>query len=112
MIEMFRLKYFISLLILLKMFTTKMIQCFRYSLAFLNTDTVQTNESFVRGCSFHDGFNVGIGVYGTNNLTIENNVLHHCVGPCIDLEGSENKLLNNLVTVSIAEGTYKVKFCE
>jgi len=63
----------------------------------------------VSGCSFNDGFNAGIGVYGTNDLTVENNVVHHTVGPGIDLEGAGNKLLNNLVMYSIAEATYKAR---
>lgn len=66
------------------------------------------NESFVEGCSFNDGFNVGIGVYGTNNLEVNDNVVHHTVGPCIDLGGKENKLIHNLASYSVAEATYKV----
>ena len=60
------------------------------------------------GSSFNDGFNIGIGVYGTNNLLIQDNVIHHTVGPCIDLQGRNNKLINNLVMMSLAESTYKV----
>ena len=87
----------------------KLFSIYRYSLSYLNLGTIKGNESFVHGCSFNDGFNVGIGVYGTNNLTIEDNVVHHTVGPAIDLEGADNKLLNNLVMLSLAEGTYKVR---
>lgn len=79
----------------------------RYSLAFLNAGVVEGNESFIQGCSFHDGYNTGIGIYGTSNLTIQDNVVHHTVGSCIDVEGVENKLINNLVMYMIAEGTYK-----
>ena len=83
----------------------------RYALSFLDVGTIANgNESFVSGCSFNDGFNAGIGVYGTNDLTVKNNVIHHTVGPGIDLEGAGNKLLNNLVTYSISEATYKVTF--
>ena len=80
----------------------------RYSLAFLDVGLVKGNDSLVYGSSFHDGYNTGIGVFGTSNLTIENNVVHHTVGPCIDVEGSDNKILHNLVMLSIAASTYKV----
>ena len=70
--------------------------------------TINGNESFVYGSSFNDGFNMGIGIYGTNDIEIEDNVIHHTVGPGIDLQGSRNKLLHNLVMYSIAEATYKV----
>nr|XP_047143668.1 fibrocystin-L-like isoform X2 [Hydra vulgaris] len=79
----------------------------RYALAFLNIDDVTAeNPSFVKGSSFHDGYNMGIGVYGTNNLIISDNVIHHTVGPGIDLEGRNNGIINNLITLSLAEGTF------
>lgn len=77
-------------------------------MAFLETDTVNGNESLVRGCSFNDGYNVGIGVYGTNNLTIENNVVYHTVNTAIDLEGVANTLNNNLFALNLHEATFKV----
>ena len=81
----------------------------RYSLAFLAVGRITDGESLVYGSSFHDGFNVGIGVFGTDNLTLKNNVIHHTVGPAIDLGGQNNKLLHNLVTMSLAEATFKVR---
>lgn len=73
-------------------------------------DVAHGNESFVDGCSFNDGYNVGIGVFGTNYLTVKNNVIYHTVGQGIDLEGTGNKLLNNLVIHSVAESTFRVRF--
>ena len=35
----------------------KFIHFCRYSLAFLNVGSIEGNETFVSGCSFHDGFN-------------------------------------------------------
>ena len=81
---------------------------FRYSLAFKNIGTVQGNDSFVQGCSFDFNFNIGIGVFGTNNLLIEDNVIYHTVGPTLDVEGNGNQLLNNLLVHSVAEGTFRV----
>ena len=69
------------------------------------------DESFVLGSSFNDGYNVGIGVFGTNNLTLKDNVIHHTVGPAVDLGGQYNKLIHNLVMMSLAEATFKVMKC-
>ena len=53
----------------------------RYSIAFLNTGRVSPNfPSYVKDCSFHHGFSPAIGVFGTDNLVMENNVIHHTVG--------------------------------
>ena len=83
---------------------------FRFSLAFKDLGTIDGNETFITGSSIHDGFNIDIGVYGTSNLTITDNVVHFTVGPCIDLQGQNNKLVHNLASRSVAESTYKVTF--
>ena len=70
--------------------------------------SIEDSETFITGSSIHDGFNVGIGVYGTDNLTITDNVVHFTVGPSIDLQGKSNKLIHNLASRSVAESTYKV----
>ena len=70
--------------------------------------SIEDSETFITGSSIHDGFNVGIGVYGTDNLTITDNVVHFTVGPSIDLQGKSNKLVHNLASRSVAESTYKV----
>ena len=80
---------------------------FRYSLSFLNLGSIQGNESFVRGSSFQDGFNSGLGIFGTDNLLIEDNILYHVVGAGIRNQGSRNQLLRNLVVLAIAPHTFK-----
>lgn len=80
----------------------------RYSLAFLNIGPVESNTSYVHGCSFNDGFNTALGVYGTDNLSIKNNVIHHGVNQLVEMEGANHTLVNNLIVLSLAEGTYKV----
>lgn len=79
---------------------------FRFALAFLNTGLVEGNTSYVRGNSFHDGFNTGIGVFGTDNLTVEDNVVHHTVGPSIRVAGRFDSVLRNLAVYSISIHTY------
>ena len=80
---------------------------FRYALSFLNVGTIKGNESFVRGSSFKDGYNTGLGIFGTDNLLVEDNVLYFVVGAGIRIRGSGNRLLRNLIVLSIAPHTYK-----
>ncbi len=55
----------------------------------------------------HDGYNSGLGIFGTNELLVENNVFHHVVGAGIRNQGSSNKLIGNLVVLVIAPHTFK-----
>ena len=80
----------------------------RYSLAYLNVGRLDNTTSFVKGCSFNNGFNTALGVYGTDNLLIEDNVFYHGINELVDIEGVDHQMINNLVALSIAEGTYKV----
>ena len=82
------------------------ISPFRYCLAFLNTKEIKGNTSYVKGSSFHHCFNTGVGVFGTNNLTIENNVVFHTVGSAIRVAGERNRIVNNLAVYSISIHTY------
>lgn len=86
------------------------ISLFRFSLAFLDVGDAsdKTFPSFVKGSSFNDGFNVHLGVFGTDNLKIQNNVFHHSVGSSIQVSGRNHQLVHNLVALSLAEATYKV----
>eukprot|EP00795_Rhopilema_esculentum_P009048 gene9048-16692_t len=79
----------------------------RFALSFVNLGKIQGNESFVRGSSFHDGFSSGIGIFGTDKLLVEDNVLHHVVGAGIRNKGSDNRILRNLVVYLLAIHTFK-----
>jgi hypothetical protein len=53
----------------------------RYSLAFLATGTVSdVKPSKVSKCSFHNGFNTAVGVFGTGNLNVTENVVFGSIG--------------------------------
>lgn len=56
--------------------------------------------------AIHDGFNTGIGVFKTDNLTIEDNIVHHTVGSSIQVAGTSNRLYRNLAVYSISIHTY------
>ncbi|NP_001123871.1 PKHD1 like 1, tandem duplicate 2 isoform 1 precursor [Danio rerio] len=77
----------------------------RYSLVFLNLGWV-AGESYISGCSFHDGFAPAIGIFGTDGLSIDDNVIHHTVGEGISVKGDSNVIQRNLVTLTLWPGSY------
>jgi hypothetical protein len=54
----------------------------RFSLSFVGTGDATRPEkpSYVRKCAFHHGFSPAIGLFGTNNIEVIDNVIHHTVG--------------------------------
>uniref|UniRef100_A0A8C5QTU9 Fibrocystin-L n=1 Tax=Leptobrachium leishanense TaxID=445787 RepID=A0A8C5QTU9_9ANUR len=79
----------------------------RYSLAFLNLGEVAEGSSYVRGCAFHNGFAPAIGIFTTNGLDIDDNVIHFTVGEGIKVWGERIRVRRNLVTLSVFPGTYR-----
>ncbi|XP_069813288.1 fibrocystin-L-like isoform X2 [Dendropsophus ebraccatus] len=79
----------------------------RYSLAFLYLEEISTNESYVRGCAFHHGFSPAIGVFYTNGLNIDDNVIYFTVGEGIRVLGERVNIRRNLVALAIWPGTYQ-----
>lgn len=71
----------------------------RYSLAFLSVgDVSDIKPSNVTGCSFNNGFNTAIGVFGTNKLNVTNNVIYRPVG-----NGKLNIILEAVLLARIKE---------
>ena len=79
----------------------------RYSFAVLNTRIGATETTYISGSSIHDGYNTGIGVFGSDGVIISDNVIHRTVGPSVVLEGSDHILINTLATVALFPGTYQ-----
>ncbi|XP_033493349.2 PKHD1 like 1, tandem duplicate 1 [Epinephelus lanceolatus] len=79
----------------------------RYSVAFLNLGEVSEDETYIKGCAFHDGFAPAIGVFGTEGLNIDNNVIHRTVGEAIRIWGNRITLRFNLVMFSLWPGSYQ-----
>ncbi|RXN34425.1 fibrocystin-L isoform X1 [Labeo rohita] len=77
----------------------------RYSLVFYDLGGVD-GESYIKGCAFHNGFAPGIGVFETDGLSIEDNVIHHTVGEGIRILGDRNVVRRNLVTMTLWTGSY------
>ncbi|XP_033119893.1 fibrocystin-L-like [Anneissia japonica] len=83
----------------------------RYSVAFLDTGEVTVaNPSYVRSCTFHNGFSPAIGVFGASGVLIEDNVIHHTVGAGIIAWGTDHKITGNLVSLTVFPGTYQDRF--
>ena len=79
----------------------------RYSFAVLNTRIGSADTTYVRRSSIHDGYNTGIGVFGSDGVIISDNVIHRTVGPSVVLEGSDHIMTNTMATVALFPGTYR-----
>ncbi|XP_025757857.1 PKHD1 like 1, tandem duplicate 1 isoform X2 [Oreochromis niloticus] len=79
----------------------------RYSVAFLNLGEVTEEESYIQGCAFHDGFSPAVGVFGTDGLNVDDNIVHHTVGEGIRIWGNKVKLRRNLVMMTLWPGSYQ-----
>ena len=78
----------------------------RYSFAVLNTRIGATATTYIRRSSIHDGYNTGIGVFGSDGVIISDNVIHRTVGPSVVLEGLDHILTKTMTTVALFPGTY------
>ncbi len=77
----------------------------RFALAFVNTG--RQRNAYVRHCSFHDGYNTALGLFGTDNMEITSNVIHGTVGPSMIVTGASHSIVNNLASLSHFIGTYR-----
>ena len=77
----------------------------RFALAMVNIQ--RQDDVYVRECSFHDGFNTAIGLFGTDNVEINDNVIHSTVGPSMIITGSDHVIMRNLASLSQFIGTYR-----
>ncbi len=78
----------------------------RFALAILSVGSYG-NESYVRQSSIHNGYNTAIGVFGTNGVIIDTNVIHDTVGPSITVTDKNHEVTNNLASLSRFPGTYR-----
>eukprot|EP00090_Calanus_glacialis_P017096 TRINITY_DN2671_c0_g1_i4.p1 TRINITY_DN2671_c0_g1~~TRINITY_DN2671_c0_g1_i4.p1 ORF type:complete len:4502 (+),score=1148.36 TRINITY_DN2671_c0_g1_i4:1085-13507(+) len=77
----------------------------RYALAFMDTgDSVDADgaanaeESYVKKCAFNYNYNSAIGIFGSNNIPVEDNVVYRFINNGIFDEGVGNRITGNLVT--------------
>ncbi|XP_054983665.1 fibrocystin-L [Sorex araneus] len=80
----------------------------RYAVTFLNLgQNAERGSSYIRGCAFHNGFSPAIGVFGTDGLDIDDNIIYFTVGEGIRIWGDANRVRGNLVALSVWPGTYQ-----
>ena len=84
----------------------------RYSLAFLNhgdsTDnSTEDKESYVKKCSFNFNYNAAIGLFNTNNVLIEDNVVFRTLEYGLRDEGIGNRWIHNLIVLNRFVGIHK-----
>ncbi len=78
----------------------------RFALAFLNLQLPGTSSN-VTECSFHSGYNTAIGVLNSNNILIEDNVVHGTVGASMRLKGSGLQVTQNLASLAQYIGLFQ-----
>ena len=76
----------------------------RFSLAILN---INGRDSYIRSSSVHDGYNTGIGVFGSSGVQLSDNVIHNTVGSSIWAGGSDLVITGNLASLSHFLPTYR-----
>ena len=76
----------------------------RFALAILN---IHGPGSYVRSSSIHDGYNTGIGVFGSHGVELVGNVIHNTVGSSIHATSSNLVVTGNLASLSHFLPTYR-----
>ena len=76
----------------------------RFALAVLNANG---RDSYVRRSSIYDGYNTGVGAFGSSGIEISDNVIHNTVGSAIQATGSDLVITGNLASLSNYLPTYR-----
>ena len=76
----------------------------RFAVAALN---IIGRGSYIRGSSVHDGYNTGIGVFGSDGFQLTHNVIHNTVGSSVRADGSHLVITDNLASWSQFLATYR-----
>ena len=86
----------------------------RYSLTFSGAgDHVDGNgeageaESYVKNCGFNYNYNSGIGIFGSNGVGVEGNVIYRHINSGILDESTGTKIVGNLVTMGESIAHFK-----
>ena len=84
----------------------------RYGLAFIDHEDSYNNddqnrESYVKKCAFNYNYNAAIGLFNTNNVLIEDNVVYRTLEYGMRDEGVGNRWIHNFITYTIFVGTHK-----
>jgi len=78
----------------------------RYGLAFIDHEDSYNNddqnrESYVKKCAFNYNYNAAIGLFNTNNVLVEDNVVYRTLEYGMRDEGVGNRWIHNFITYTI-----------
>jgi len=83
----------------------------RYTLAFLehedSIDGDEAKESYVKKCAFNFNYNAALGLFNTNNLLVEDNVVFRTLEYGLRDEGIGNRWIHNLIVLNRFVGIHK-----
>ncbi|KAK3107032.1 hypothetical protein FSP39_005622 [Pinctada imbricata] len=83
----------------------------RFSVAWSDLGAVSNvRPSYVKKSAFHHGFSPAIGAYSTDNLPIEDNVIHGTVWFCMQSNSHNTQVRRNLCAHVQFEGSYQDRF--
>jgi len=73
----------------------------KYGILFSNLGVYNsTRPNYVKGCAFHHGYHVAIGISGSAGIPIEDNVIYHTIDFGMKIEGHSNIIRRNLVCMN------------
>ncbi|CAL4062249.1 unnamed protein product, partial [Meganyctiphanes norvegica] len=73
----------------------------------LTLHTLGSSTSVLKKCSFNHNFNTAVGLFGSDNVLIENNVVYHTVGSSFRDDSIETTFRHNLVSTMLFPGAYQ-----
>ena len=79
----------------------------RYAMLFSDLGAFNSSRpTYVRNCAFHHGYSTAIGIFSSNSIPIENNVVHRTLNMGFDIQGNSNIIRNNLVALNYWPGRF------
>lgn len=66
-----------------------------------------SRPSYVMSSAFHHGYSCAIGIFSSDGIPIERNVIYRTVTYGLDIEGTNNIIRKNLITMNYWYGTLK-----
>ncbi|XP_050685917.1 fibrocystin-L-like isoform X2 [Eriocheir sinensis] len=82
----------------------------RYALAIVGLGAVEDDSSYVSRSSFSISYNVALGLLGTSNVNVEDNVIYFALDSAVKDEEGSNFYRRNLITTVLFLGTFGDRF--
>ncbi|ESO84871.1 hypothetical protein LOTGIDRAFT_131466, partial [Lottia gigantea] len=82
----------------------------RFSVSFMDVVMKPGMPSYIKMSAFHNGFSPAIGVFGTNDLLVEKNIVHRTVESGIISNSARTSIKGNLLLLNQWSGSYQDRF--